>query len=46
VARLERGRHPARRNFGDCLTYAVARLACERLLSVGGDVAATVVRAA
>lgn len=32
-----RGRHPARLNFGDCLTYAVARLADEPLLFVGDD---------
>ena len=35
--RFGRGRHKARLNFGDCLTYAVARLANEPLLSVGGD---------
>jgi ribonuclease VapC len=35
--RFGRGRHKARLNFGDCLTYAVARLANEPLLSVGDD---------
>jgi ribonuclease VapC len=35
--RFGRGRHPARLNFGDCLTYAVARLADEPLLFVGDD---------
>jgi ribonuclease VapC len=35
--RFGRGRHKARLNFGDCLTYAVARLANEPLLSVGND---------
>lgn len=30
-------RHPARLNYGDCLTYAVARLAGEPLLCVGND---------
>jgi ribonuclease VapC len=32
-----RGRHPASLNFGDCLTYAVARLADRPLLCVGND---------
>lgn len=31
------GRHPARLNFGDCLTYAVARLADLPLLCTGED---------
>jgi ribonuclease VapC len=35
--RFGRGRHKARLNFGDCLTYAVARLADEPLLFVGDD---------
>jgi ribonuclease VapC len=35
--RFGRGRHRARLNFGDCLTYAVARLANEPLLFVGDD---------
>lgn len=35
------GRHQARLNFGDCLTYAVARLAQEPLLYVGDNFAAT-----
>lgn len=35
--RFGRGRHPARLNFGDCLTYAVARLADEPLLFTGDD---------
>jgi ribonuclease VapC len=39
--RYGRGRHPARLNFGDCLTYAVARLAQEPLLYVGTGFAAT-----
>ncbi|WP_028663132.1 type II toxin-antitoxin system VapC family toxin [Saccharomonospora halophila] len=30
-------RHPAKLNFGDCCTYAVARLAGEPLLCVGDD---------
>ncbi len=39
--RFGRGRHPARLNFGDCLTYAVARLADEPLLFVGDDFSKT-----
>jgi ribonuclease VapC len=39
--RYGRGRHPAKLNFGDCLTYAVAHLAHEPLLFVGDDFAAT-----
>ena len=35
--RFGRGQHKARLNFGDCLTYAVARLANEPLLFVGED---------
>jgi ribonuclease VapC len=35
--RYGKGRHPAGLNFGDCLTYAVARLAGSPLLCVGGD---------
>ena len=36
-----KGRHPAGLNFGDCLTYAVARLADEPLLCLGDDFAQT-----
>jgi ribonuclease VapC len=39
--RYGRGRHPARLNFGDCLTYAVAKVAGEPLLCVGNDFAQT-----
>lgn len=35
--RFGKGRHPAGLNFGDCLTYAVARIADEPLLCVGDD---------
>lgn len=35
--RFGKGRHRAQLNFGDCLTYAVARLADEPLLCVGDD---------
>ena len=39
--RFGKSRHGARLNFGDCLTYAVARVADEPLLAVGGDFAQT-----
>ena len=39
--RYGRGRHPARLNFGDCLTYAVAKLAAQPLLLVGTDFSRT-----
>ena len=39
--RFGKGRHPARLNFGDCLTYAIARLAEETLLCLGDDFAKT-----
>ena len=32
-----KGRHPAALNFGDCLSYAVARVAGEPLLCTGND---------
>lgn len=32
-----KGRHPAALNFGDCLAYAVAKLAKQPLLMVGDD---------
>lgn len=35
--RFGKGRHPAGLNFGDCLTYAAAKLAGEPLLFVGED---------
>jgi ribonuclease VapC len=44
--RFGRGRHKARLNFGDCLTYAVARLANEPLLFVGEDFPQTDLEAA
>ena len=36
-ARFGKGRHAANLNFGDCLTYAIARLADQPLLFVGDD---------
>jgi ribonuclease VapC len=44
--RFGRGRHPAALNFGDCLTYATARLADQPLLCVGDDFAKTDLRLA
>jgi ribonuclease VapC len=44
--RFGRGRHPANLNFGDCLSYAVARLAGEPLLFTGQDFLRTDIRAA
>ena len=40
-ARFGRGRHPAALNYGDCLSYASARVAGAPLLCVGGDFAQT-----
>ncbi len=39
--RFGKGRHPAALNFGDCLTYAVARLSGLPLLYTGDDFART-----
>jgi ribonuclease VapC len=39
--RYGKGRHPAALNFGDCISYAVARLAREPLLCIGEDFART-----
>lgn len=36
-AKFGKGRHPAGLNFGDCMTYAVAKLAGQPLLCVGDD---------
>lgn len=35
--RFGKGRHPAALNFGDCLAYAIARVARRPLLCVGDD---------
>lgn len=39
--RYGKGRHPARLNYGDCMTYATARLAERPLLCIGEDFART-----
>ncbi|MCP3964087.1 MAG: type II toxin-antitoxin system VapC family toxin [bacterium] len=36
-SRFGKGRHPAALNFGDCLSYATAKLAARPLLFVGDD---------
>jgi ribonuclease VapC len=41
-----KGRHPARLNFGDCLSYAVASLAGLPLLYTGDDFSKTDIEAA
>ena len=41
-----KGRHPARLNFGDCFSYALARVAGEPLLFVGDDFGRTDVEVA
>jgi ribonuclease VapC len=40
-ARFGRGRHEPQLNFGDCMAYAVAKLAGEPLLCTGADFAKT-----
>lgn len=44
--RFGKGRHPAALNFGDCLSYALAKVAGEPLLCVGNDFALTDIRLA
>jgi ribonuclease VapC len=44
--RYGRGRHPAKLNYGDCMTYATARLAGRPLLFVGDDFSKTDLRPA
>jgi ribonuclease VapC len=39
--RYGKGRHPARLNLGDCMSYATASIAGEPLLFVGNDFAQT-----
>lgn len=39
--RFGKGRHPAALNFGDCMSYATARMARQPLLCVGRDFART-----
>ena len=44
--RFGKGRHPAGLNFGDCFSYALARLTQEPLLFKGDDFSQTDLRAA
>jgi len=44
--RFGKGRHPAGLNFGDCMSYATARLADQPLLCTGADFAKTDLRIA
>jgi ribonuclease VapC len=44
--RFGKGRHPARLNYGDCMTYATARIAAEPLLYIGNDFSQTDIQAA
>lgn len=39
--RFGKGRHPAGLNYGDCMTYAIARVAEHPLLFTGNDFAQT-----
>jgi ribonuclease VapC len=39
--RFGKGRHPAALNFGDCMSYAAARVPGQPLLAVGDDFAQT-----
>ena len=45
-ARFGKGRHPAALNFGDCLTYSVARISGMPLLFTGDDFSKTDLRVA
>ena len=45
-ARFGKGRHAAALNYGDCLTYAIARFAGQPLLFVGDDFTKTDLTAA
>ena len=44
--RFGKGRHPAALNFGDCLSYAVAKLTDRSLLFVGDDFPRTDIKVA
>ena len=44
--RFGKGRHPAGLNFGDCFTYALAKVRAEPLLFKGDDFARTDLRPA
>jgi ribonuclease VapC len=44
--RYGKGRHPAALNYGDCMSYATARVAEKPLLYIGNDFAQTDIEAA
>lgn len=44
--RFGKGRHPAGLNYGDCMSYATARVASQPLLFVGDDFRRTDIEAA
>ena len=44
--RFGKGRHPAKLNFGDCISYALAKSLDAPLLYKGGDFAKTDIRSA
>lgn len=44
--RFGRGRHPAALNFGDCLSYAIAKSSRDALLYVGDDFSKTDIKRA
>jgi ribonuclease VapC len=44
--RFGKGNHPARLNFGDCMSYAAAKVAGEALLYVGNHFAQTDIESA
>lgn len=44
--RFGKGRHPAALNFGDCLSYATAKVARDTLLFVGDDFSRTDIKPA
>jgi ribonuclease VapC len=45
-SRYGKGRHPAKLNYGDCMSYATSRIAEEPLLYIGSDFAQTDIEAA
>ncbi len=45
-ARYGKGHHPAKLNFGDCMSYAVARVSAQPLLYKGEDFSKTDIEAA
>jgi ribonuclease VapC len=45
-SRYGKGRHPASLNYGDCMSYAVARIARKPLLYIGNDFVQTDIEAA